>query len=370
MPSVEPERAIEALVAATADAHDVVRAAACDGLEAIGEAAVDPLLAVLGDPRRRTGALAALERMPLHGREPGVRRFAEALVAEAVDRHRLGAAFHDDENESRRLLADSLMTLADRDAALGLRAAAMLGGGAELRVALDNLSMSDPGQRANALEVIESVSDRDLVRPLLTMWEGAASPIDRQDALARLAEDPDDWIRSCTALVTGSQGGSMTETLTTLSLMERVLFLRKVPLFGALAPPDLEPIASIAREQAFADSDVLAEQGEVGVEMHIIVHGEVSVTVEASDERRVVAIRSSGDVVGEMSLLTNEPRMAGLVCSGPVRVLTIDRPRFEAILRERPETSLGLIRMLCRRLAEGDAQIAGSDGTGITTAST
>ena len=162
----------------------------------------------------------------------------------------------------------------------------------------------------------------------------------------------------------------MTETLTTLSLMERVLFLRKVPLFGTLAPPDLEPIASIAREQAFVDGDTIAEQGDDGVEMHIIVSGEVSVITGAGDERHVVATRTTGDVVGEMSLLTNEPRIAGLDCEGPVRVLTIDRLRFEAILRERPETSLGVIRVLCGRLAEGGDQIADADGTGTTTAST
>ena len=370
--SVDANRAIVALVSATSDDHGSVRAAACDGLETIGEPAVDPLIAALDDPRLRTGALAALERLPLRDRTVDLRRFAEQVVADAVDRHRLGSALGGDD-DAQRLLADSLMTLADRDAALGLRAAALLGGGAELRVALDNLSVTDPTQRANALEVIESVSDRDLVRPLLTMWEGNASPLDRQDALARLAADADDWIRSCTALVTASQGGTMTETLTTLSLMERVLFLRKVPLFTTLAPHDLEPIASVAREQAFAAGDMIAEQGEDGAEMHIIVSGEVSVTTGTGDERRVVATRSSGDVVGEMSLLTNEPRMAGLVCDGPVRVLTIDRPRFEAILRERPETSLGVIRVLCGRLAEGDAQTGDAqfaDGTGTTTAST
>ena len=370
LPSVDAAGSLGPLVAATADEHGIVRAAACDGLEAIGEPAVDPLLAALHDPRRRTGALTALERLPLDGHETDVRRFAEVIVAEAVERHRLGTMLVGEADEPHRLLADSLLTLADRDAALGLRAAAMLGGGFELRVALDNLSVTDPGQRANALEVIESVSDRELVRPLLTMWEGTTPSIDRREPLALLADDPDDWIRSCTALVTASQGGSMTETLTTLSLMERVLFLRKVPLFGALAPPDLEPIASIAREQAFAEGEVLAAQGEHGVEMHIIVSGAVSVITGAGDERRVVATRSSGDVVGEMSLLTNEPRIAGLVCAGPVRVLTIDRPRFEAILRERPETSIGVISVLCRRLAEDDAQSAGADGTGITTAST
>ncbi len=369
--SLDAGRAVDALVAATADEHELVRMAACDGLEAIGEPAVDPLVAALDDARLRVGALAALERLPIQRHETDVRRFAEAVVAEAVDRHRLGTAIGGDRNEAARLLADSLMTLADRDAALGLRAAAMLGGGAQLRVAIDNLSVTDPGQRANALEVIESVSDRDLVRPLLTMWEGSTtSPIDRSDALAVLASDPDEWIRSCAALVMSSQGGSMTKTLTTLSLMERVLFLRKVPLFAMLAPPDLEPIASIAREQAFAPGDVLAARGEDGVEMHIIVSGDVSVTTGAGDDGRVVATRSSGDAVGEMSLITNEPRMATLVCDSPVRVLTIDRPRFEAILRERPETSLGVIRVLCRRLAEGSTQAAGADGTGITSAST
>ena len=162
----------------------------------------------------------------------------------------------------------------------------------------------------------------------------------------------------------------MTQTLTTLSLMERVLFLRKVPLFSMLAPPDLEPIASIAREQAFAPGDVLATRGEDGVEMHIIVTGDVSVTTGAGEDGHVMATRSSGDAVGEMSLLTNEPRMATLVCASPVRVLTIDRPRFQAILRERPEVSLGVIRVLCRRLAEGSDQAAGTDGTGMTSAST
>ena len=69
----------------------------------------------------------------------------------------------------------------------------------------------------------------------------------------------------------------MTETLATLPLMERVLFLRRVPLFTDLPPQDLVPIASIASEQSFADADTIAEQGEPGDEMHIIVSGYVLV---------------------------------------------------------------------------------------------
>ena len=74
--SLDPGRAVDALVAATADEHELVRMAACDGLEAIGEPAVDPLVAALDDARLRVGALTALERLPIQRHETDVRRFA------------------------------------------------------------------------------------------------------------------------------------------------------------------------------------------------------------------------------------------------------------------------------------------------------
>lgn len=141
----------------------------------------------------------------------------------------------------------------------------------------------------------------------------------------------------------------MTQTLTTLPLMERVLFLRKVPLFAELPPSDLQPIAAIAEEHSYADGETIAEQGDPGDAMHIIVSGEVAIVVAGE---RTIALRSSGDVIGEMAVITSQPRMAGLVAKEPVRVLSIARRQFEAILRERPETSLAVMRVLCQRLAE------------------
>jgi CRP/FNR family transcriptional regulator, cyclic AMP receptor protein len=153
----------------------------------------------------------------------------------------------------------------------------------------------------------------------------------------------------------------MTQTLDTLPLMQRVLFLRKVALFAELPPPDLKPIAVVAEEHAFSDGETIAEQGDPGDAMHIIVSGEVSIVVVSEGQERTIAVRSSGDVIGEMAVITSRPRMAGLVATGPVRVLSIGRPQLESILRERPETSLGVIRVLCQRLAEPmDARPQGS----------
>ncbi|HEX6399395.1 MAG TPA: cyclic nucleotide-binding domain-containing protein, partial [Actinomycetota bacterium] len=134
---------------------------------------------------------------------------------------------------------------------------------------------------------------------------------------------------------------------------ERVVVLRSVPLFADLPPQDLKPIATIATERRFEDADTIAEQGEPGDEMHIIVEGYVMVILREPDgHRRVLAVRSPGDVIGEMAVLTSAPRMASLAAKGSVRLLTIGRREFEAMLRERPETSLALLRVLCGRLAD------------------
>jgi hypothetical protein len=362
----------DAAMAGLGDADPRVRAAAAGAFASVApDEAVEVLLPMLtdADATVRDSAAAALARLPSSDRSTEVERFTAARVAEAVDRHRLGVAIDVDGDERLELLRDSLLARSERDARAGLRAASLLGGGVAMTVAIENLSVSDRAQRANALEVIESVARRDLVRPLISMWDSDPGRQARErPPLDGLREDPDDWIRACAEFATAPTGGTMTETLPTLSTMERVLFLRKVPLFSELPPPDLQPIAAIAEEHVFDEGDTIARQGDVGDEMHIIVSGEVSVTVREGDDQRVVAVRSEGDVVGEMAIVTNEPRMADLVARGPVRLLSIDRRRFESIVRERPETALGVIRMLSRRLAE--APQAGEAGTGTTAAPT
>lgn len=144
------------------------------------------------------------------------------------------------------------------------------------------------------------------------------------------------------------------ETLPTLSIMERILFLRRVPLFMDLQPAELKQVAAITSEVLFTDQQALAYQGETGVEMYIIISGEVRVLMAAGaqNEPQEVARRRSGDYVGEMAVISQEPRMATLIADGPVRVLCIKQKQFESILRERPEIGLAMLRTLSQRLRE------------------
>ena len=142
------------------------------------------------------------------------------------------------------------------------------------------------------------------------------------------------------------------DSLSTLSLMDRILFLKRVPMFAALSPADLKQVAAIAAEEIFPDGEVIVEEGDPGDAMFVIVSGEVRVCRIKGGQEVEVARRKTGEYVGEMSIINREPRNATLVASGDVRALCIDQKSFEGLMRERPEVSLYIIHVLSKRIKE------------------
>jgi CRP-like cAMP-binding protein len=112
-------------------------------------------------------------------------------------------------------------------------------------------------------------------------------------------------------------------------------------------------VAALADERLFHDAELIARQGDPGDEMFIIVSGEVAVREGgAGQSEQEVTRRRMGDVVGEMAVISREPRVASLTALGPVRLLSVGRQSFEGMLRERPEISLAVMRVLIARLKE------------------
>ena len=272
-----------------------------------------------------------------------------------------------------------------------LWASASLGDTNRLGPAIESLTSPHPGQRANALEAIDSLGKPEIVGPLLAMWEGEQTRTSEVDSVvAELLADDDPWLRACAVLACESlparifddrlrelsttdpdpdvrsaalsalEGGKNMKTLDTLPLMKQILFLSKVPLFAELNPPDLKSVAKAAEENLYSDGELIAAQGDPGGEMHVVVAGEIEVRMADSDDRLELARRGPGEVVGEMSVITGQPRMASLIAVGDVRTLSIDRVRFERILAERPEVSLAVMRQLCARLEQQSVEIAPS----------
>ena len=154
----------------------------------------------------------------------------------------------------------------------------------------------------------------------------------------------------------------MSRTRASVSPAERVLVLRRIPLFAELAPADLRSVAEIAEERAFGDGAVIATEGEIGDELHIVLAGTIAVVRGEGAREATVARRGEGEVVGEMSILTNAPRVASLVAEGDVRALRIGRREFVSMLRERPDVAVATMRVLAERLAALTAELEAGRG--------
>ena len=192
---------------------------------------------------------------------------------------------------------------------------------------------------------------------MLALWETMPAPprLAGSEWLSRASVDDDPFIRSCADLVlavrdgrdrdddpVASRGDDMTRSRTSMSPMERVLELRRIPLFAELSPADLHRLAAVAEERSYHDGDLLAAEGELGDELHVVVEGTVVVTHGDT----LVARRGEGEVVGELSIITRSPRVASLTAEAAVRTIAIGQREFESMIRERLEIALAVMRAL------------------------
>ncbi|HSB00060.1 MAG TPA: cyclic nucleotide-binding domain-containing protein, partial [Anaerolineales bacterium] len=335
-----------------------IRETAAGLLSQMGEAAMEPVLLALQQPQGEEGALLALQHLPVPPQQP-VEEYARAAVSRAVEYDCLGRGVQrKGRNEALSLLAESLQKKSNEYGIRALRAIGLLGDREAMNLAIEILQTQDPTHRANVIEALESIHARwrKIVQPLTRLWEEQATP-DGEADWQRLLTDEDEWIRDCALFAAHKLGEMKMENIPTLSLMERILFLKQVLLFAGLAPGDLKQIAAIAQEESFSDGATIVQQGDVGDVMFIVVSGEVRVTATNGQKEIELARRKAGEYVGEMALISKEPRIATLTALGNVHALCIDQKSFESILRDRPDVSLAVIQVLCKRLKEASRRL-------------
>jgi CRP/FNR family transcriptional regulator, cyclic AMP receptor protein len=284
-----------------------------------------------------------------------VRDFVRAAAARATADRDLARSIPP-EDEASACLRDAVVDRGRRVARSALWAASTLGGQRDaMTTAIEHLD-GGPTQVPTALEALEAAGDPALVRPLLALWDPVDRPTNMRDAWVSIALRHDDpTIRECAELAeTRREGAVPAGSTTPISAPQRALFLRSVAVFADLSPLELRTVADLLEERSYGDGDVIADEGEIGEELHVVMAGTVRVVQGSEGSEREIARIGEGEVVGEMSVITRAPRMASLIADGPVRTMALRHLEFESILRERPGVGLAVMRVLAQRLAAAD----------------
>jgi small-conductance mechanosensitive channel/CRP-like cAMP-binding protein len=104
-----------------------------------------------------------------------------------------------------------------------------------------------------------------------------------------------------------------------------------------LRPEQLDGLVAACDTRTLAPQTAFIRQGEKGTSMFLILEGAARVSVGMADgEVRDVAVLVSGDMVGEMSLMTGAPRTASVTSLSAMRVLEVTKESIEGLLAAEP----------------------------------
>lgn len=132
--------------------------------------------------------------------------------------------------------------------------------------------------------------------------------------------------------------------------------LANVELFAGLTPEELRSLAERLVYAPFVRGDVITRQGAVAHWLYLVIAGEVDVWVEAPDgERSHLNTLGAGSVLGEMGMMTGEPRRATVTARTDVECYRLDKVGFEGVLHARPDIANQISKVLAERSAELEA---------------
>jgi len=105
--------------------------------------------------------------------------------------------------------------------------------------------------------------------------------------------------------------------------------VEKIPFVRGLAISQMQKVLHAGHLETFTDGQVLCKAGENSTSMFILLSGTLAVQSGDVELAKITPV----DIVGEMGVVTNQPRCATLVASGSATVITVPKMQFDALLK-------------------------------------
>ncbi|MFM2448271.1 MAG: hypothetical protein RIS44_721 [Pseudomonadota bacterium] len=143
-----------------------------------------------------------------------------------------------------------------------------------------------------------------------------------------------------------------------MAMLSSLDLIRRVPLFSMLTSEQAQGIADGVVKRRFRRGEIIVEHGQKSNALFILLTGRARVLTADSRGREVIlAVLESGDYVGEMSLIDNEPHSATVRAEVQTDMLVLGRAEFARCLPENSSLSYAIMRGLVQRLRNADRQI-------------
>jgi CRP-like cAMP-binding protein len=106
--------------------------------------------------------------------------------------------------------------------------------------------------------------------------------------------------------------------------------LKTIPLFSSLSDKALETVSVFATETSVSTGKRLVHEGDYSYDLIVIESG----TADVIKSGKVIGSLGPGDVFGEMGMLSGGRRMADVVATSSMRLITLSKSDLKRISTE------------------------------------
>jgi len=132
-------------------------------------------------------------------------------------------------------------------------------------------------------------------------------------------------------------------------------FLRSVYFFASLKDDEVRSLLDVCREERFAAGETVFAEGAEPDKFYIVLEGGVQVWKgQGTPQAELLAEHGKGHLFGEMALVDDLPRSAGIIARTPTRLLSIQKVDFQRIVAGNASVALSVLRSLSAMVRKGN----------------
>jgi CRP-like cAMP-binding protein len=141
-------------------------------------------------------------------------------------------------------------------------------------------------------------------------------------------------------------------------------FLRQSELFENQPPEVLGAVLAQGQLHEFGPGEIVFRQGDAGDRLFVVKSGILEVLALSGDatEPAPIAYLGTGEVLGELALLTGSPRSATARCPQGAELFAVEKSVFLDLMGQLPTFSRNLCVVLARRLEATNLKVPRSSG--------
>lgn len=140
---------------------------------------------------------------------------------------------------------------------------------------------------------------------------------------------------------------------------DEVQALRRVPIFHGLDAARLRLLAFTGERTTFAAGDVLFRRGDEANAAYVLLSGSADVVIAIGEDGSVRGWSvAENAIIGEMGLVTDDPRSATVVATSDIVALKLRKDVFLALLAEFPQMALSVTRLMIKRLRDNATAVS------------